>query len=145
MEKIIEYKGERIIISETPAGGYFYDINYVSSFTNFYYDDFGECLKEAIKKIDSGAKPENIIEENRVGKFYIANDLIEKNPKLITNILHGIVIVRAESKFARDQVEYVGYSKEFKKVGEGLNPPEYEVIIDKTNGDCNIISFEKLN
>ena len=145
MEKIIEYKGERIIISKNHDGSWCYDINYVSSFTSFYYDDFGECLKEAIKKIDSGVKPENIIEENRVGKFYIANDLIEKKPKLITNILYDIVIVRAESKFARDQVEYVGYSKEFKKVREGLNPPEYEVIIDKTNGNCNIISFEKIN
>ena len=77
---------------------------------------------------------------NRVGKFKMSHRLLRADLDNIRWVLSHFVIVRAESLYYDDTIEYVAYSELFDEIPEGEIIPEYEIII----GEDKSVRAEKL-
>ena len=65
--------------------------------------------------------------ERRIGRFHIDRHLIDNQPEDVLRLLRDILIVRAEMRYDRDAIEYVGISENFAPVPEGCITPEYYI------------------
>lgn len=73
----------------------------------------------------------NIIAENRCGKFYMSWELIRQNDsKLLMNLMSNFLIVRAEAMFASDAIEYCAYSPLFEPKAPYAITPTYTICLD---------------
>lgn len=73
---------------------------------------------------------------NRKGRFHINRDFInscfnnEIKGKQLQEFLSNFIIVRAETLFAMDAVEYDAYSELFDEVPQNIATPIYKVVIN---------------
>ncbi len=65
-----------------------------------------------------------------VGKFTISWHLIDHNPNIVRQLLSKMIIVRAESMHATNEIEYIAICEEFSYVELGQIVPTYEIEID---------------
>ena len=67
----------------------------------------------------------------QLGKFFISEELIRKNPEIVAGAFKDMqfVPVRAEMHFMHKELEYAGISPKFKEVKEGVLIPGYNVRI----------------
>lgn len=66
-----------------------------------------------------------------IGRFEIYGEIIKTNIELAKEILEGVVVLKAESLFHKDSIEYIGISDKFKEVRQGCIPPDYKVVIEE--------------
>ena len=74
-----------------------------------------------------------MMKNRRIGQFEISRQVIEDSPALVQKIMGKCVIVRAELRFDRDVIHYIAVSPEFDDCLYGLEPPMYDVIIQRGN------------
>jgi len=72
----------------------------------------------------------NFVEKNRVGRFRISNELLRTSPYKVKLIMSKVVVVRCDSLFYMNALEYVAYSPLFDIIEEGYVPQDYEFSID---------------
>lgn len=65
----------------------------------------------------------------RLGIFKIPCDSIEKRPDETRAALATCIVVRAESLYHEDAIEYVAISEHFEEIPLGTRPPEYKCIL----------------
>jgi len=66
------------------------------------------------------------VTENRIGKFELPRADFRRSLADIKNILNKCVVVRCESMFHKDCLEYIAYSEYFESVEENGPIPFYE-------------------
>jgi hypothetical protein len=64
---------------------------------------------------------------DRVGMFRVANRIIRETPLSVMRLLSTMVVVRAETLFQLDAVEYVAFSMLFDRIPKGEEAPEYRI------------------
>lgn len=67
----------------------------------------------------------------RIGRFKISHDLIWQDWRNLLALFAQVVVVRAESRFLWNQIEYEGYSDLFDETPEGCCAPEYRIEFSK--------------
>lgn len=72
----------------------------------------------------SGKEVEDI--KQRAGRFQIGWDVIRLHPKEVLEAIKDVVIVRAESLYHGQVVEYVGFCDEFRETSVGDRVPSYQ-------------------
>lgn len=82
--------------------------------------------------------------ERRFGRFLIEDFYIKQkafHPKLL-EVFSNVVVVRAESRYDRCGIEYIGLSELFDVIPAGEIIPEYRMIIDEDqlNGSMRVRS-----
>ena len=65
--------------------------------------------------------------DHRRGRFKLHHDLIKDDPGLILKMMAMMIVVRAESLFCEDTIEYHAMSRLFEKVEKGQLIPEYSL------------------
>lgn len=67
----------------------------------------------------------------KVGKFSVSRRVIDDQPVLARRLMRDIIIVRAETSYVQDAVEYIGLCDEFEPISE-LDPniPTYNIEKD---------------
>lgn len=69
---------------------------------------------------------------NQLGRFYISEEFVRGSPEVVSKllILLSFVPVRVENRFMVDNsFEYIGISKYFDKLDDGVIIPEYLITI----------------
>jgi hypothetical protein len=69
--------------------------------------------------------------DRRFGRFALSHTLLVDCPNIVFEIFRTgkIIVVEATSKFATDEIEYVGVSPRFKPVPHGEKIPTYDLIV----------------
>lgn len=67
--------------------------------------------------------------DNRIGRFSISRQMIERDPATVRAVMGRCIIVRCEMLYAFDHLEYMAISPDFYEVEEGSVIPEYAVLI----------------
>lgn len=80
---------------------------------------------------------------HRIGKFCIDVRQIERMPKVAMAILNGCIVVRAESMWHRNAIEYMAISDQFDEVAVGDVCPEYEPQIKDLIGGKYHVTWER--
>ena len=75
--------------------------------------------------------PGNSSLPERKGSFVISNNLLRSRPEAVMRLMRDILIVRAESKFELDGIEYLGFSFLFDRCSPVSGAPIYLL---ETNG-----------
>lgn len=70
--------------------------------------------------------------KNRVGRFEISMELIEKAPQDVMAVMQNVIIVRAESMFIKDAITYDAYSPLFETVEDCSEVPTYEFVVHRS-------------
>ena len=78
----------------------------------------------------------------RYGTFRIPLHTLKNNIEAALRVLEGIVVIRAESLYHMDSVEYIGISKHFRDLEVGSIPPFYEYDYDAVLGEMIWIENE---
>lgn len=74
--------------------------------------------------------------QKRVGRFTISHKMIYLKPEAAKKVLSETIVVRAESLFYTERIEYLAYSEHFDKVSPNQMPPEYDVeVTEEFNGE----------
>jgi len=66
----------------------------------------------------------------RLGKFRISQRAVLEHKESVAKAMSGMVVVRCESRFDTNSLEYVAWSPNFRKIAEGEMPPVYDLIVD---------------
>lgn len=75
----------------------------------------------------------------RVGRFYIDQDVVLKNPEFVQKVMSKVIVVRCESIWHINSFEYIAISNRFEEIDEAVIPPFYEVALK--NG---FVSFKNI-
>jgi hypothetical protein len=78
----------------------------------------------------------------RVGKFALSRAFVESNPDVAMTIMGMCIIVRGETIYYSDMIEYVAISPFFELLDPGKLVPEYSVLQKEIDGNVTI-SFRK--
>lgn len=70
-------------------------------------------------------------EPRRIGRFRISHTLLRGHQRDVLAALQRVLIVRAESRWDLDCIEYSGVSDDFEPVPNGIQAPYYTVTIDR--------------
>ncbi len=73
-------------------------------------------------------RPPNFVDENRVGKFWITDDVTRRFPEQAMIVLAKCMVVRAEWMYQARSIEYIAYSPDFDILPAGLVTPTYQAI-----------------
>ena len=80
-----------------------------------------------------------MIENKRIGKFKIADEIINHIPDVVKGVMGECIIIGAKHDENNQLMEYVAINDRFQEAAGYINPPEYEVeIIRHTNGEFDI-------
>ena len=71
----------------------------------------------------------------RIGRFCVSHYLVEQHWEKLLPLMSKVFVVRAESLYARDCIEYVALSPEFAEASFDVVTPEYEVRCFQDEGD----------
>lgn len=82
------------------------------------------------------------MKNNRIGRFVVSADLL-RDWEQILPLMAGMVVVRCEWMYYNRTVEYIAYSRLFDEIGEGFDPPKYEMIGEQ-RGDVVVFRAEKV-
>jgi len=75
-----------------------------------------------------------LFSENRVGRFSIHRRVMVFSDSAALRVLFGMmIVVRADSDFQRDSVDYIAYSPLFPSVPLAVEPPLYSITANMTN------------
>ena len=112
------------------------------------------------RRIDANRSCSNaLVRENRIGRFSISRRLLLTSKRLCA-LFGTMIVVRADSDFYRDSVDYIAYSAIFPAIEHGAEPPKYHIWInvdvdaelgfsieDRTDSwnDCGVSITEKEN
>lgn len=78
----------------------------------------------------------------RLGRFRVAWSLLDSTPpELMAGAFERTIIVRAESMYQYEAIDYVAYHPEFELLADGDQIPLYECLV-YTNGPNGGIRFE---
>jgi|GEM_PF-4626289 len=69
--------------------------------------------------------------ERKIGIFEIDRVTILRNSDLAKHILENMLVVRAESLFYKDAIEYVAYSDLFELIDYNIQTPRYKMEVDE--------------
>lgn len=69
----------------------------------------------------------------RRGRFTFEESWIKTEPRHLLAVMSQCIVVRAESLWAEDKIEYTALSKYFDPLGLGSEIPMYNWIIDVNN------------
>lgn len=75
-----------------------------------------------------------LTELNRRGRFRISHDVLRRDYRAAMAALEDVLVVRAESLFGSDCIEYVGYCPSFEPVERGAEAPFYEAQLTNRAG-----------
>ena len=78
---------------------------------------------------------------NKIGRFTIDHEHIDGNPEIVRAIMGTLIVVRAESLFATQCIEYVALCDDFEDTNPGVMPPFYDVVVD---GEQGTITWSKV-
>lgn len=83
--------------------------------------------------------------DRQLGRFSVTSDMVRTNPDAVASIfsLLGVVIVRAEQSFARQEIEYIGLSNQFEEVELGTIIPEYSITIRSEEDEIVEVTAER--
>jgi len=68
------------------------------------------------------------IKENRIGIFAIDHHFIKDDEEFVRALMRHVIIVRAESMYSQDAIEYVGYSDLFEPISPKYRAPNYRIL-----------------
>lgn len=77
---------------------------------------------------------------NKIGKFYISQDLLRLDYEMVKKVLSKVVVVRCERQFHNHSFEYIAIGNPFDEIQTGEVPPTYTVTCD-IKGE---IKFERM-
>ena len=92
-----------------------------------------------LEKRDLNAR--SIIMRRRIGRFKITLDLIDAHPYLVMTAMARCIIVRAESMYASNLIEYTAISPEFDVIPEGVVEPAYSIKVNTDEAGSYSIMF----
>jgi hypothetical protein len=75
-----------------------------------------------------------LFDRRRIGKFLVSIEVIENGvlPSVMKDL--GITIIRAESMYLNNSIEYIGVCPSFDIIHDGEFPPEYIIIARNNEG-----------
>jgi len=79
----------------------------------------------------------------RLGQFDIPRSDILESPELVMAITGRMIIYRAEMMFHKDTMEYIAISDLFEEIEQGQCPPEYVMVVEKTEDGTYVVSAER--
>lgn len=71
----------------------------------------------------------SITKDRRIGIFIIGLEMIDDDPDGCISVLNGCIVVRAETLYHMNAIEYVAYHESFKPVRVGVEVPKYMAVI----------------
>lgn len=86
----------------------------------------------------------DVIDENRLGRFYIDREILEDDLPLVAEIQSDVIIVKAEMDFAADHIEFWGYSPKFDPIDKGSHAPIYSITIERVD-DPSVGIFNQID
>jgi hypothetical protein len=87
-----------------------------------------------------------LIEQHRIGRFSISHHALRYSTgEQLCSLFGNFIVMRAESMFVSDSIEYLAYSALFEPCDYGDIPPEYTLKITQETDDTWIVEVEKLN
>jgi hypothetical protein len=95
-----------------------------------------EKFKELADKLKENPPPAR--PRHRIGKFRISFIFLQSHPKEAAAIFAGLIVVRAESRYDFDAIEYIALGDCFEEVDRGFEAPEYRLILTR-NEDGSIV------
>jgi hypothetical protein len=78
---------------------------------------------------------------NRKGRFKIGHIVIKNYPETVLKIMGQCIIIKAESMYAYDAIEYYALSKNFRKLKEGAPIPEYDVLVSNISEEPTFVEI----
>jgi hypothetical protein len=108
------------------------------------HDDCGQVSDpiNAHKMNDEHRKITQTNENRRVGRFEISRKLIEDRPDIIRTIMGRCIVIRCETIYYTDAIEYTALSPDFDEVPEGRTIPRYVIEV---SGDETHIEFRRID
>ena len=85
---------------------------------------------------------ENINDYN-LGQFEITQEYIDSYPDIVSFVLSGLIIVKADYSLPHAAMLYTAYSKDFEECSKCAIPPEYTCVISKITQEDGTIKYEK--
>jgi hypothetical protein len=75
----------------------------------------------------------------RLGRFRVAWSLLSSiSPELLTGIFERTIVVRAESMYQYEAIDYVAYHPDFELLTEGEVIPLYECLFHSTDRSATV-------
>jgi hypothetical protein len=93
-------------------------------------------FKELADKLKENSPPART--KHRIGRFRISFLFLQSRSKEAAAIFAGLLVVRAESRYDFDAIEYIAVGDCFDEVDRGLEAPEYRPILTR-NEDGSIV------
>lgn len=85
----------------------------------------------------------NPVRENRCGKFDIDQRFLENEPYIVLKVMAKVIIIETVSHYYYRSIGYIGYSNEFDPCENQMNPPHYNIVVNR-DGESDKISFDKV-
>lgn len=80
-----------------------------------------------------------MIENKRIGKFKITDEIINHTPDVVKGIMGECIVIAAKHDENNRLMEYVAINDRFAEAAGYINPPEYAAeIIRRTSGEFDI-------
>ena len=80
----------------------------------------------------------------RRGRFKITFDMIDALPALVMTAMARCIIIRAESMYAYNRIEYTAISPEFDSIPMGEIAPEYSIEVTNDEAGSYSIMFVRV-
>jgi hypothetical protein len=93
---------------------------------------------------DEHEKITQMNENRRVGRFEISRKLIEDRPDIVRSIMGRCIVIRCETIYYTDAIEYTALSPDFNEVPEGRTIPRYVIEVSE-NGGATHIEFKYID
>ena len=71
------------------------------------------------------------MKNRRLGKFFISLKVIDQYPIELKRLFYNVLIIRAETLYWNNTIEYTAISQYFDEIAEGCEPPIYKFIFDR--------------
>lgn len=66
-----------------------------------------------------------------IGRFSISYKMLQMHLEEVRSVMRGVVVVRAESRWDKDCIDYVALCDAFEPVEGYREPPEYQAVITR--------------
>jgi hypothetical protein len=87
--------------------------------------------------MDQPPKAANFFKQRRTGRFSIPIELVDNHPKMVAEMMRGMIVVRCEFMLVPGRLEYVAMAPFFEPVPLGTEAPRYTC---STVGDRHVWS-----
>ena len=76
----------------------------------------------------------NMVDENRIGAFYIAEEMIRSEPDEVARVLTGKIVVHCDQRWGHS-LKYLAFSPDFDPIPLGEEAPDYDCILNREWGE----------